>query len=275
VLTNKYYAGLVPYGPAEDEEAKEVNQQCLTIQAMVDEKIHAFKFRDALQDAMLLARFGNKYLADREPWKLHKTDPEKVRKIMFNALNITAYLADVFDPFLPDTAQSIRDMLRIDPVFKGFLDGHEIGEAKLLFSKIEDEQVAHQIEKLESKKTTKNQQTMSTFEPFKENITFDQFMQLDLRVGTIVEAEKVEKADKLLQLKIDLGAEVRNIVSGIAQHYKPEEIIGKQVTVVCNLEPRKIRGIESKGMVLMAEDNDGKLVFINPDQPFGAGSLIR
>lgn len=271
VLTNKFYGGLIPFGEVDASIKMWLENQSQT----VDANLMRFSFRQAQVDAMEVARFGNKYLADHEPWKLQKTDPEAVKNIMFNALNIAAHLADIFDPFLPETTNRIREMLRIDPVFKGFLEGHEIGEGQLLFNKIEDEQVAIQLEKLASKKNTNNQQEMSTFEPFKEPINFDDFMKLDIRVGTITGAEKVEKADKLLQLQIDLGSEVRTIVSGIAQHYKPEDIIGKQVSVVCNLEPRKIRGIESKGMVLMAENNAGQLMFINPEQAFEAGSTIR
>ncbi len=269
VLTNKYYGGVIPFESLDPAIEDQFNKSMDAIEA----GLGTFKFREALAEAMNLARFGNKYLADNEPWKLQKTDPEAVRKIMFNALNIAAYLADAFEAFLPDTSIKMREMLGIDRVFKGFLDGHEIGPAQLLFTKVEDEVIEAQLEKLNQAKMSN--QSAPEARPFKDNIDFEQFMQLDLRVGTITNAEKVKKADKLLQLTVDLGSEVRTIVSGIAQHYQPEDIIGKQVSVVCNLEPRKIRGVQSKGMVLMAEDAEGKLVFVNPDAPFENGAEIR
>ena len=277
VLTNKYYNGVVPFEKLDDiiiQESERSHQS-------IDEFLSNYKFRDALTEAMNLARFGNKYLADQEPWKLQKTDPEAVKQIMFNALNITAYLADAFEPFLPDTCIEIRSMLKIDKVFKGFLDGHEIGEGKLLFSKVEDSDVEHQMQKLskakpmveETQENTANSESMTR--SFKDNISFDEFMKMDIRVGTITSAEKVKKADKLLHLNVDLGSEVRTIVSGIAMQFTPEEIIGKQVSVLCNLEPRKLKGVESQGMILMAEDNTGKLSFIRPESIFENGADIR
>jgi methionyl-tRNA synthetase len=277
VLTNKYYNGVVPFGTVDSniiEEGQQSHQR-------IEELLSNYKFRDALTEAMNLARFGNKYLADQEPWKLQKTDPEAVKQIMFSALNITAFLADAFEPFLPDTCKEIRSMLKIDKVFKGFLDGHEIGEGKLLFSKVEDSDVEHQIQKLskdkpvveETEENTANTESMTR--PFKENINFDDFIKMDIRVGTITAAEKVKKADKLLQLSVDLGSEVRTIVSGIALQFTPEDIIGKQVSVLCNLEPRRLKGAESQGMILMAEDASGKLSFIGPDSDFENGAEIR
>lgn len=277
VLTNKYYSGVVPFGDV-DEAILQERDKCM---GEVESQISNFKFRDALSAAMNLARHGNKYLADSEPWKLQKSDPETVRQIMFNALNITAYLADALDPFLPDTATRLREMLKIDKVFKGYLDGHEIGEATLLFAKVEDEDVDRQMAKLAKevgvpiKIESASEMVTPVARPFKDNISFDEFMKLDIRVGTIATAEKVKKADKLLQLSVDLGTEVRTIVSGIAEHFKPEEVIGKQVSVLCNLEPRKIRGVESQGMILMAEDGAGKLQFISPPTAFESGAEIR
>ncbi len=278
VLTNKYYNGVVPFGEVDSEILTE-KQKCIT---EVEAHLSNFKFRDGLTSAMNLARFGNKYLADREPWKLQKTDPEAVESIMFNALNITAYLAEALEPFLPETAIRIREMLKIDTVFKGFLDGHEIGEAKLLFSKVEDDLIDQQMAKLKPLESTPTAEAVSVAptdsgvaRPFKDNISFDDFMKLDIRVGTIKAAEKVKKADKLLQLSIDLGTEVRTIVSGIAMHFTPEEVIGKKVSVLSNLEPRKIRGVESQGMILMAEDSEGRLGFISPDDDFESGAEIR
>jgi len=286
VLTNKYYNGLVPFQASDWE----VIDTCHAAIAKSQEFIAQFKFRDALTEAMNLARHGNKFLADLEPWKLQKTDPEAVKKIMFSALNITAYLAEAIEPFLPETAHNIREMLRIDAMFKGFLDGHEIGEAKLLFTKVEDEEVEKQMEKLAkpeasaplSLQGTKSEASsrvesgpLSLQRPFKDNINFDDFMKMDIRVGTITEAEKVKKADKLLQLTVDLGSETRTIVSGIAEHYSTEDVIGKQVTVLCNLEPRKLKGVMSQGMILMAEDSNGKLMFVSPEQGFENGAEVR
>lgn len=271
VLTGKYYDGVVPFGEFDEEIQKECSKQ----QQRIDANLENYKFREALSEAMNMARFGNKYLADLEPWKLQKTEPEKVRAIMFNALNITAYLAKAFEPFMPEAAQRMRDMLRIDRDFKGFLDGHEIGAAELLFKKVEDEEIERQIAKLAAAKSESAPEEEPEGRPFKDDIAFDDFVKMDMRVGSIQSAEKVEKADKLLKLSVDLGSEVRTIVSGIAKHYTPDEIIGKQVTVLCNLEPRKIRGVESQGMILMAEDASGKLMFIGPDAAFETGAEIR
>ena len=270
VLTNKYYNGLVPFSDTDWE----ITDHCLALISKSQENIAQYKFRDGLSEAMNLARFGNKFLADLEPWKLQKTNPDEVRKIMFSALNITAHLAKAIDPYMPEAANRIREMLGIDPIFNGFLDGHEIGEAKLLFAKVEDEDIDHQMQKLASaKSSTSSPETADR--PFKPNVTFDEFQKMDLRIGTIKTAEKVKKADKLLQLSVDMGTEVRTIVSGIAQHFSPEDVIGKQVSVLCNLEPRKIRGVESQGMILMSEDNEGNLVFISPEKAFQSGAEIR
>ena len=289
VLTNKYYNGVVPFIETpitiEKEDLKnEVLAKIEVLKSQCEEDLANFKFREALSSAMMVARLGNKYLADLEPWKLQKTNPEVVKEIMFTALNITAKLSQILEPFLPDTAQSIREMLKIDKVFKGFLDGHEIGEGKLLFSKVEDEDVERQTKKLARDKgqeadnkemAASASATLSLQRSFKENINFDDFMKMDIRVGTIISAEKVKKADKLLQLSVDLNSEVRTIVSGISQQFTPEEIVGKQVSVLCNLEPRKLKGVESQGMILMAEDASGKLSFVSPEAGFASGSEIR
>lgn len=270
VLTNKYYNGLVPAKPVDAN----IVDECARIQASVSSSLDEFKFREALTEAMTLARFGNKYLADLEPWKLQKTDPETVETIMANALYISAQLAEVFDTFTPATSGRIRDMLAFEGKFEGFAEGHTIREAKLLFSKVEDEEVERQAAKLAAAKEL-NESKEPEVRPYKDNIAFDDFGKMDMRIGTIKTAEKVKKADKLLQLSVDMGSEVRTIVSGIAQHYSPEEVIGKQVTVLTNLEPRKIRGVESQGMILMAEDSKGKLVFVSPEKEFEAGSEVR
>lgn len=271
VLTNKYYGGLVPFCDSGDDP---VIEECRTQLAFANDNLSRFKFRDAQAFAMSIARIGNKYLADAEPWKLQKTNPDEVRKIMFNALNICAHLATAIDPFLPEAANRIRAMLAIDPIFKGFLEGHEIGKAELLFTKVEDSEIETQMAKLQKPKPQTEPKVEET-RAFKPNMSFDDFLKMDMRVGIIKSAEKVKKADKLLQLSVDLGSETRTIVSGIAQHYTPEEVVGKHVSVLCNLEPRKIRGVESQGMILMAENDEGQLVFVSPEKAFQAGAEIR
>lgn len=268
VLTNKYYDGEVPVGQVDWEVTNQAQEFIAKSRAYIEQ----LKFRDGLSEAMGLARFGNKFLADLEPWKLQKTNPEEVKKILFSALLITGYLSEAIDPFLPNTAKKIRTMLNIEKGFEGYEPGHTIGKADLLFSKVEDEEMDKQIEKL---KKVENSTEESNARPFKENISFDDFMKMDFRVGTILTAEKVKKADKLLQLSVDLGSETRTIVSGIAQHFNPEDVVGKQVSVLCNLEPRKIRGVESQGMILMAEDDAGKLMFISPTDRIDSGLEIR
>ena len=268
-LTNKYYDGRVPAG----EIDWEITNQSLEFINRSKAYIEQFKFRDGLSEAMGLARFGNKFLADLEPWKLQKTNPEEVKKIMFSALLITGYVAEAIDPFLPDSAQKIREMLKINAGFEGFAEGHEIAKAVLLFTKVEDVERGKQIEKLQ--KVTESKTEAKELRPFKENISFDEFMKMDIRVGTVLSAEKVAKADKLLQLSVDLGSETRTIISGIAQHFSPEDVVGKQVSVLCNLEPRKIRGVESQGMILMAEDDEGNLMFISPSDRIDSGAEIR
>jgi len=268
VLTNKYYDGEVPVGQVDWEVTNQAQEFIAKSRAYIEQ----LKFRDGLSEAMGLARFGNKFLADLEPWKLQKTNPEEVKKILFSALLITGYLSEAIDPFLPNTAKKIRTMLNIEKGFEGYEPGHTIGKADLLFSKVEDEEMDKQIEKL---KKVENSTEESNARPFKDNISFDDFMKMDIRVGTILTVEKVKKADKLLQLSVDLGSETRTIVSGIAQHFNPEDVVGKQVSVLCNLEPRKIRGVESQGMILMAEDDAGKLMFISPTDRIDSGSEIR
>lgn len=268
VLTNKYYDGEVPVGQVDWEVTNQAQEFIAKSRAYIEQ----LKFRDGLSEAIGLARFGNKFLADLEPWKLQKTNPEEVKKILFSALLITGYLSEAIDPFLPNTAKKIRTMLNIEKGFEGYEPGHTIGKADLLFSKVEDEEMDKQIEKL---KKVENSTEESNARPFKDNISFDDFMKMDFRVGTILTAEKVKKADKLLQLSVDLGSETRTIVSGIAQHFNPEDVVGKQVSVLCNLEPRKIRGVESQGMILMAEDDAGKLMFISPTDRIDSGSEIR
>lgn len=275
VLTHKYYNGVIPT----PNEFSEVDEQTLTelkaYPEVLESSIERYRFREALNEMMNVARLGNKYLADEEPWKLIKENPERVKTQMYVALQIAAALSSLCEPFLPFTAQKLNRILNLtqgDITWKTISEtsdlikaGHTIGQAELLFEKIEDEQIQKQIDKLEATKKENTAQNTSVA-PQKEETTFDDFTKMDLRVGTILEAEKMPKADKLLVLKVDTGIDVRTVVSGIAEHFTPEEVIGKRVTILANLAPRKLRGVESQGMILMTNDKDGKLVFLNPDK---------
>ncbi|MFM7667691.1 MAG: methionine--tRNA ligase subunit beta [Bacteroidota bacterium] len=277
VLTHKYYEGKVPECGVLTETDRELITEIRRIPARIAELIYAYKFREAQSEAMTLARLGNKYLADQEPWKLIKTDPERVKTILNLSLQITANLSLVFQPFLPKTAIKLQNILGITLtswVQAGEIslisENHVINQPEILFTKIDDEFVEKEVNKL------KNQNEMiSEFPPQKELVSFDDFTKMDIRLGTILSAEKVEKADKLLQLIVQTGIDTRTIVSGIAEHYTPDEIIGKTVAVLLNLAPRKIRGIESQGMILMAENEEGKLSFMIPEKLFSAGGEIR
>jgi methionyl-tRNA synthetase len=228
---------------------------------------------------MNLARLGNKYLADQEPWKLIKTDPERVKTILYFANVLTSQLAMIGRPFLPATSERLAKMLDINITniswnsnpAEFLAAGHRIGTPEILFAKIEDTLVEEERAKL----TQQNSTQINKFPPMKDAVSFDEFTKLDMRLATIKHAEKVEKADKLLKLTVVTGIDERTIVSGIAEHYKPEEIIGKTVLVLLNLEPRKIRGIESQGMVLMAENEEGALSFLSPEKAFEAGPTVR
>jgi methionyl-tRNA synthetase len=277
VLTQKYYEGVVPAKGELTEEDKRVIEDMQAIPERIGKLIYAYKLRDAQAEAMNLARLGNKYLADQEPWKLVKTDPKRVETIMNIALQITANLSIVLQPFLPKTAGKLGDFLNFEAgnwsaagKDDQLVAGHLINAPEILFQKIEDTLVEFEVNKL---KQTNEMET--SYEPQKEAIQFDDFTKLDIRLGTILEAEKVEKADKLLKLLVDTGIDKRTIVSGIAEHYKPEDIVGKTVQVLLNLEPRKIRGIESQGMILMAEDAEGNLSFMIPEKGFDAGGGVR
>ena len=270
VLTHKYFEGKVPQRGELTDYDKETLKEFSDIKLEVEKLLDNFKFRDAQKEAMNLARIGNKYLADTEPWKLAKTDMEKVGTILNIALQITANLAIAFEPFLPFSSAKLRDMLKLSSWSwseLGSIDllatGAEIAPAELLFEKIEDAAIDAQIQRLED---TKKQNEINSYKPeeVKENVSFDEFMKLDIRVGTVLECQKVPKADKLLQFKIDDGMGCRTIVSGIAQHYAPEDLIGKQVCFIANFPPRKLKGIESQGMILSAEDANGRLVVISP-----------
>jgi methionyl-tRNA synthetase len=277
VLTHKYYEGGVPTCGSLSETDKELISEIQRIPTRIAELIYAYKFREAQAEAMNLARIGNKYLADQEPWKLIKTDPERVKTILNLSLQITANLSIVFLPFLPKTAKKLQNILGIEidswtQAGSSILisENEVINQPEILFAKIDDSFVENEVNKL------KNDIAMQTELPQqKELVSFDDFTKMDIRLGTILAAEKVEKADKLLQLTVQTGIDTRTIVSGIAEHYSPEDIIGKTVAVLLNLAPRKIRGIESQGMILMAENEEGILSFMIPEKLFGAGGEIR
>ena len=272
VLTNKYYQGVIPAPgefSAEDTAALKAIQSYPKI---LSSSIERYRFREASQELMNLARLGNKYLADAEPWKVVKTDPERVQTIMYVALQISAALAVVSEPLLPGSSQKLKTMFNLDALSWADVESggsllkssHQIGEAHLLFAKIEDSEVEFQLEKLAKSKLA-NEIANKEIESQKETVSFEDFSKLDLRVGTIIEAKKMPKAKKLLVLQVDTGVDVRTIVSGIADSFTAEEVIGKRVTVLINLAPRALRGVESQGMILMTETADGKLVFVNPD----------
>ncbi len=281
VLTHKYYDGRVPERGALTDFDKDTLAEISVIKKNLEKSIESFRFREAVKTAMDLARLGNKYLADTEPWKVIKTDEERVKTIMNISIQISAALSIIIEPFLPFTADKLRQFLNIGKLSWDLANsediiepGHTINKAKLLFEKIEDEAIEKQIQKLmDSKKA--NEAEKQQVEPAKENITFDDFVKMDIRTGTILEAERVPKTDKLLKLKIDTGIDQRTVVSGIAVDHKPEDIIGKQVSILVNLEPRKIRGIVSQGMILMAEDASGKLVFAIPEEKTSNGASIK
>ncbi len=290
VLCHKYYGGKAPAaGTSTPDDLTLWGTVHGNAEEMV-RSIDAFRLRDALSAAMNVARAGNKYLSDNEPWKLEKTDPDRTRAILGNSLNVAAALSTVLEPFLPHTAERLRRMLRIEAQpwesalrSDRILPGHALGQAEHLFKPITDAEIQPEIDRLhesDRKISGSDDPKMGSPAPVvvaaKPNITFDDFAKLDLRVGTIVAAERVPKADKLLKLSIDIGeAQPRTVVSGIAMHYAPEQLQGQQVVLVANLEPRKMRGVESQGMVLMAEDATGKLVFVQPKEVVGPGAEVR
>jgi len=309
VLTNKYYDGVIPT----PNEFTEVDEQTLAelkaYPAVISSSVERYRFREALGELMNVARLGNKYLADEEPWKVMKDNPERVKTQMYVALQIAAALSVLAEPFLPFTASKLSKILNLGDLkehFAGFSKflkekdrdakdifiektlgwndisensdlipaGHKIGEAELLFAKIEDEEIQKQVDKLEATKTANIAENKQA-EPQKDLIQFEDFAKMDIRIGTILEAEKMPKANKLLVLKVDTGIDVRTIVSGIAESFSPEEIIGKRVSVLANLAPRALRGVESQGMILMTTNAEGKLVFVNPDADAPNGATVN
>ncbi|GFD71647.1 methionine--tRNA ligase [Tenacibaculum sp. KUL113] len=284
VLTNKYYNGVIPAAGDLSEVDKDTLEQLKQFPDIIAKSIERYRFREASQEMMNLARLGNKYLADEEPWILIKKDEERVKTIMYVALQISTALSVLSEPFLPFTSSKLKQILNID----GSLTWNEIsekevllpaehkiqeGKAELLFSKIEDKTIQAQLDKLEATKKA-NEASNKVVEPQKETIQFDDFTKMDIRIGTIVAAEKVAKTKKLLKLTVDVGIDTRTIVSGIAESFKPEDIVGQQVSVLCNLAPRKLRGVESQGMILMTDTPDGKLAFVQPSEKVNNGEFI-
>ncbi len=276
VLTNKYYDGIVPTPNDYSEVDLQTLAELKAYPAVISSSIERYRFREALGELMNVARLGNKYLADEEPWKMVKENPERVKTQMYVALQIATALQILCEPFLPFTSEKLGKILNVtssvvemywnDVATKSDLleANHKIGQAEILFAQIEDAEIQKQIDKLEATKTA-NQIENATVTPQKDTASFEDFAKIDLRIGTIIEAEKMPKANKLLVLKVDTGIDVRTIVSGIAEHFTPEEVIGKKVTVLVNLAPRALRGVESEGMLLLTNTPEGKLVFVNPD----------
>ena len=282
VLTKKYYDGVIPAcGELTDYDRATIDE-IAKIKASLERNIETYHFREALKDAMAYARVGNKYLADTEPWKVIKTDPERVKTILNIALQITANTAIAIEPFMPFSAEKMLRMLAVEKFDWESLGsmsllaaGHTIGEAQLLFEKIEDDVIQQQLDKLEASRRAKlAAEAAQNVSEQKAEVSFDDFQRMDIRVSTILAAEKVAKTKKLLKLTIDTGIDKRTIVSGIAEYYTPESLVGRQVLVLANLAPREIKGIESRGMILMAEDALGRLVLLQPEDKTMAGAMV-
>ena len=282
VLTKKYYDGVVPERGALTEYDEATIEELQKIKASLERNIEHYHFREALKDAMAYSRIGNKYLADTEPWKVVKSDPERVKTILNIALQITANIAIAIEPFMPFSAEKILNMLAVEKYgweqlgsMELIAAGHTIGEAQLLFEKIEDDVIQKQLDKLEASRRAKLEaEAAQNVTEQKAEVSFDDFQKMDIRVSTILAAEKVAKTKKLLKLSIDTGIDKRTIVSGIAEYYTPEELVGRQVLVLANLAPREIKGIESRGMILMAEDALGRLVLVQPEDKTMSGAMI-
>ena len=279
-LTQKYYDGVVPACGELTEYDRQTLDEFKDVKAKVEELLDAFKFRDAQKEAMNLARIGNKYIADSEPWKVVKTDPERVKTVIYISLQLTANLAIAFEPFLPFSSEKLRKMLNMESFEWNRLGrtdllqpGHRLAKPELLFEKIEDDVIEAQVQKLLDTKKA-NEEANYKAKPVRENIAFEDFQKLDIRVGTVLECTKVPKADKLLCFKIADGLENRTIVSGISKFYKPEELVGKQVCFIANLAPRKLKGIESQGMILSALNYDESLSVITVDREVKPGSEV-
>ncbi|MEG2240606.1 MAG: methionine--tRNA ligase [Alistipes sp.] len=282
MLTQKYYEGVVPPRGEMIEYDRQTVADLAAVKGSLEANIENYHFREALKDAMTVARIGNKYLADTEPWKVIKSDPERVKTILNIALQITANVTIAIEPFMPFSAEKILRMLDIQPLgwerlgATDLLDaGHRIGTPSLLFEKIEDDVIQAQLDKLAATKAANAaEETIQSIDPQKDSISFDDFQKMDVRVSTILAAEKVVKTKKLLKLTVDTGIDTREIVSGIAEHFTPEELVGQQVLVLVNLEPREMKGILSRGMILMGEDASGKLVLLKPDSRVNSGAVV-
>lgn len=284
VLTHKYFGGKVPADLKPEAIDSEVLSQIPALKEAIAEYLENYRFRDALKEAMNMARLGNKYITDTEPWKVAKTDMDRVASILNVCLKICADLAVAFAPFIPFSSDKLlgmlnlsKDALKWDNIGTELLNpGHELNKAELLFDKIEDEAIAKQMARLENIRVKNAAAAVAALpvEPQKEECTFDEFGKMDIRTATVLEAERVPKTDKLLKLTIDTGLDRRVIVSGIAEYYKPEDMVGKQICILANLAPRKIRGIESKGMILMAKEPGGKMRFVTPAETLANGSVI-
>ncbi len=280
VLTQKYFDGFVPGCDEYSNESKAILDEVAKYPEIISASIERYRFREALSELMNLARLGNKYLTDMEPWKIFKTDPEKVKEVLNVSLQIVANLSILSEPFLPFTAHKLQDMIELhgklwkDAGKANLLNsGHKLNKPEFLFERIDDKVIDAQIQKLLD--TKKQNEAAAPAIPAKDIIEFDDFMKIDIRTGTILEAEKVAKTKKLLKLTVDTGIDKRTVVSGIAGYYKPEDIVGQKVNILVNLAPRKLRGIESQGMILMAEDRDGKLCFVTPTEDVANGSEVK
>lgn len=281
VLTHKYFDGKVPEPGEPGKYDRDVLESIAGFRKAVEDNLEHFRFREALKEAMNLARLGNKYLADTEPWKLIKTDQDRVRCVLYTALQITASLAALVEPFLPDSAVKLSGFLNLGPIgWERIGDtslmppGHEINQPELLFDKIEDGAIQAQLDKLANTKKN-NEMSTADIPPAKPEITYEEFDRMDVRVARILHAERVPKTDKLIKLELDTGIDKRTVVSGIAEYFDPEKLTGKQVSLLANLAPRKIRGIESHGMILLSEEPDGKLVFVVPEEGSSEGAVIK
>lgn len=284
VLTHKYFEGKVPARGELQDVDKQALAEIPALKASMEKNIEGYHFREALKDAMGIARVGNKYISDTEPWKVAKTDMERCATILNVSLQICADLGIAFEPFTPFSAKKLRDMIGspLDWEVLGNQEilpqGHQIGEAQLLFGKVEDAEIEAQLARLEAIKAAREAaakaEAAKVVAPQKEECTFEEFEKMDIRTATVLEAERVPKTDKLLKLTIDTGIDKRVIVSGIAEYYAPEDMVGKQICILANLAPRKIRGIESKGMILMARQGDGKMRFVTPQETLANGATI-
>ncbi|MFI3305584.1 MAG: methionine--tRNA ligase [Rikenellaceae bacterium] len=283
VLTHKYYDGVAPECGEMTDFDRETVSEVAAVRSSLEHNIETYRFREALKDAMTIARIGNKYLADSEPWKAIKSDPERVKTILFVALQITANLAIAFEPFMPFTTAKIREMMNLQGALSWdqlgsmalVAAGHTIAKPELLFEKIEDEVIEAQLQKLRSAREAIDMaEAAANVEPQREEISFDDFSKMDIRVSKVVAAEKVAKTKKLLKLTVDTGIDTRTIVSGIAEHFSPEEMVGKQVLVLVNLAQRELKGIVSQGMILMVEDALGKLKIVAPTEEVNPGAIV-